>query len=481
MGTTDQEMNSRGEVVESPLHLHNSNSNNNNNKNSNIPFTSLGRQSSIYSLTLDEFQHTLCEGGKNFGSMNMDEFLNSIWTAEENQATGGGGGHAVVHNSNPPAISMSAGVNNNGDPTGSGEPGRGISKQTSLPRQGSLTLPEQLCRKTVDEVWSEIHNGRINKAKAAAEAAKSEGNSNSSRGNVRNADSTPRQPTFGEMTLEDFLVKAGVVREQQCGAAAAAAAAAPPLLPPQQQSQYGMYQSGGGAVAAGFLPRSIGSGGAVGNYQSVLPQTGGPMGESSGRNGGYAPQQPPPPPAAVYGGRVGNGIAGGGGYAPAPLVGPVSPVSSDGMVANVDAVGNQYGMDMSGLRSRKRIIDGPVEKVVERRQRRMIKNRESAARSRARKQVSVSTDGFGLFVVCVVIVVFRLYADHRELQAYTVELEAELNQLKDENKQLKQALVELERKRKQQYVEELRTKGQSKAQKARERLRLMRRNLSCPL
>ncbi|CAL1360625.1 unnamed protein product [Linum trigynum] len=449
MGTTDQEMNSHGEVVESPLHLHNSNSNNNNNninKNTNIPFTSLGRQSSIYSLTLDEFQHTLCEGGKNFGSMNMDEFLNSIWTAEENQAAGGTAGHTILHNSNP--APMSAGTPaSNGDPTGSGNPGRGISKQPSLPRQGSLTLPEQLCRKTVDEVWSEIHNGRMNKAAAAG---KSEGNSNSSRGNVRNADSTPRQPTFGEMTLEDFLVKAGVVREQQCGAAAAAA---PPLLPPQQQSQYGMYQSGGGAVAAGFLPRSIGSGGAVGNYQSVLPQTGGPIGESSGRNGGYTQQQPPPP-AAVYGGRVGNGVAGGGGYVPAPplsMVGPVSPVSSDGMVANVDAVGNQYGMDMSGLRSRKRIIDGPVEKVVERRQRRMIKNRESAARSRARKQ------------------------------AYTVELEAELNQLKDENKQLKQALVELERKRKQQYVEELRTKGQSKAQKARERLRLMRRNLSCPL
>ncbi|CAN0847004.1 Protein ABSCISIC ACID-INSENSITIVE 5 [Linum grandiflorum] len=85
-------------------------------------------------------------------------------------------------------------------------------------------------------------------------------------------------------------------------------------------------------------------------------------------------------------------------------------------------IGNPYGMDMGmgGHRGRKRVIDGSVEKVVERRQRRMIKNRESAARSRARKQ------------------------------AYTVELEAELNQLKEENSQLKQALVELQRKRKQQ-------------------------------
>ncbi|CAB4287199.1 unnamed protein product [Prunus armeniaca] len=98
---------------------------------------------------------------------------------------------------------------------------------------------------------------------------------------------------------------------------------------------------------------------------------------------------------------------------------------------------------MGGLRGRKRILDGPVEKVVERRQRRMIKNRESAARSRARKQ------------------------------AYTVELEAELNQLREENAHLKQALAELERKRKQQYFDEMQTRVQSRAQKAKEKLRII--------
>lgn len=92
----------------------------------------------------------------------------------------------------------------------------------------------------------------------------------------------------------------------------------------------------------------------------------------------------------------------------------------------------------------------------------MIKNRESAARSRARKQ------------------------------AYTVELEAELNQLKEENAQLKQALAELERKRNQQiscnlmelskeeYFDEVKTRAPTKAQGAKEKLKIMRRNLSCP-
>ncbi|XP_021996299.2 ABSCISIC ACID-INSENSITIVE 5-like protein 5 [Helianthus annuus] len=55
--------------------------------------------------------------------------------------------------------------------------------------------------------------------------------------------------------------------------------------------------------------------------------------------------------------------------------------------------------------------NGAIEKVVERRQRKTIKNRESAARSRARKQ------------------------------AYTMELEAEVSELKQKNQKLKRKQV----------------------------------------
>ncbi|ONK71249.1 uncharacterized protein A4U43_C04F6460 [Asparagus officinalis] len=60
---------------------------------------------------------------------------------------------------------------------------------------------------------------------------------------------------------------------------------------------------------------------------------------------------------------------------------------------------------------------------VERRQRRMIKNRESAARSRARKQ------------------------------AYTVELEGELNLLKEENARLREEERRAQTMRKQMIIE----------------------------
>ncbi|KAF9598765.1 hypothetical protein IFM89_031433 [Coptis chinensis] len=398
------------------------------------PMPYLGRQSSIYSLTLDEFQNTICgDNGKTFGSMNMDEFLTNIWTAEEHQA----------------AMEDDEGITSN--PNGSAE-NKSLTSQPGLHRQGSLTLPAPLCRKTVEEVWSEIH--REQQQQQQQQQQHHHHQQQHSQGNAS------RQPTFGEMTLEDFLVKAGVVRETM-GPLPSLNNAQPPAAPQPPPSQYGIYQSNntvvdpsygiGPVMSRGFSDhRSSANGvsGGVSSYQNY-PQAGGIVGETSSyvgngkRNGGF-------PPGVCFSGRMGNS----GGYAPTASMGmgsPVSPVSSDGMCTNtVENSTSQYGMDMGGMRGRKRIIDGPVEKVVERRQRRMIKNRESAARSRARKQ------------------------------AYTVELEAELNQLKEENARLKQAVAEIVKKRRQELQEEFKARPPSKAQRAVEKLRTIRRTMSSP-
>ncbi|KAK1300320.1 Protein ABSCISIC ACID-INSENSITIVE 5 [Acorus calamus] len=258
--------------------------------------TNLTRQSSIYSLTLDELQNAVCEPGKTFGSMNMDEFLTNIWSVEESQQT---------HPSNAPD-------DDDNRPN--------IDDGPLLLRQGSLSLPPPLSRKTVDEVWAEIHHP-------------------SDGPNYNHHHQHQRELTFGEMTLEDFLIRAGVVRGgYNCNNNNNGAA-------PPHQYGFPEFNFGGNC------------------YQ---------QGETSRSNGG-----------------------GGGGY----CFGPTSPVESDGLgggrVENcgVGMVGGSVGVEVvaagGGGRGRKRGGEGEggaVERVVERRQRRMIKNRESAARSRARKQ-----------------------------------------------------------------------------------------------
>ncbi|KAL5714920.1 hypothetical protein ACHQM5_016820 [Ranunculus cassubicifolius] len=77
-------------------------------------------------------------------------------------------------------------------------------------------------------------------------------------------------------------------------------------------------------------------------------------------------------------------------------------------------LGNNGGGDRAGGgRGKRRAVLEPIDKVAQQRQRRMIKNRESAARSRERKQ------------------------------AYTVELETLVSQLEEENARLQREQVSL--------------------------------------
>ncbi|KAL5546920.1 hypothetical protein UlMin_006607 [Ulmus minor] len=285
----------------------------------------LARQGSFYSLTLDEVQNQLGDLGKPLGSMNLDELLKSVWTAEANQGSG-------------------MGANNSGPQVNQG------ASASSLRQQESRTLFNDLSKKTVEEVWKDIqHNKNTDQEKKAQE----------------------RQPTLGEMTLEDFLEKAGVVAktppaQKNVGPALGADPVAPPqhdisqhihwmqyqLPSVQQPQQQRQHQINSMAV---FMP-----GGHV--VQQPLPDRGNPILDAAYPEGQMI-------------------------MSPSSLMGTLSDTQTPGRkrVAPVDV----------------------VEKTVERRQKRMIKNRESAARSRARRQ------------------------------AYTNELENKVSRLEEENEKLR--------------------------------------------
>ncbi|KAJ8505624.1 hypothetical protein OPV22_006510 [Ensete ventricosum] len=320
----------------------------------------LARQSSVYSLTFHELQSTLGGLGKDFGSMNMDELLKNIWTAEETQVM---------------AAAAAPGLD------------------AGLQRQGSLTLPRTLSQKTVDEVW----RGLVCLPKNPPAAAVSH---------------HQRQPTLGEMTLEEFLVRAGVVREQ------------PAALPQRldgDNSNNGNSNSnnnnnaisnvlfGDPPVANNASSLALGFTHASRNSRDVVLTN--PIANSSVTNLPMTATAEPSPFVVPHGavdlgnpqrnrggGLVGigdaglnNGLMSGaiGFGTPAGTVAVGSPANhlpsdalrkSGGDLSSVSPVPYAFG---GGLRGRK---PSAVEKVLERRQRRMIKNRESAARSRARKQ-----------------------------------------------------------------------------------------------
>ncbi|KAL5222891.1 hypothetical protein ABZP36_027604 [Zizania latifolia] len=350
----------------------------------------LARQSSILSLTLEELQNSLCEPGRNFGSMNMDEFVANIWNAEEFHAATGDFKAAIEEAKE--------------DGAGSGGGGGGAGGSGGLCRQGSFSLPPPMCQKTVEEVWAEINQGpeHTSVPVQAQQLVQPHGGSG---GNGVTANGG--QATFGEMTLEDFLVKAGVVGGSFSGQAAMADGMVHGPVNPMQQGQAG----------AMMFP--------VGPANSMYQV----MGDSIGYPGMAV--VPPPLPLPPQG-----------------AMAAVSPRSSDELSAMtptdmMNCMGNGM-MTENGTRKRAHREDGCTEKTVERHQRRMIKNRESAARSRAIKQV------------------------------HTVELEAELNYLKQENARLKDAEKTILLTKKQMLLEKMSEQSKEKmnAQGGVSRLRL---------
>uniref|UniRef100_A0A2P2JRX5 Uncharacterized protein MANES_10G080700 n=1 Tax=Rhizophora mucronata TaxID=61149 RepID=A0A2P2JRX5_RHIMU len=383
----------------------------------------LAREPSIYSLTFDEFQSNWGGLGKDFGSMNMDELLKNICTAEETQAM-----------------------------TNSICVGEGSVPGGNLQRQGSLTLPRTLSQKTVDEVWRDLIKENSTDAK------------NGSEGIVSNL--PQRQQTLGEMTLEEFLARAGVVKEdnQQFGRMNNAgffgelsrlsdSNNAGLVLGFQQPNQNGVLGTQAiensnklATSQPSNLPLNVGG---IRSSIQLLPQQ-----QHLHQHQAQQPQLPPQPPlfpkpaqaafaspmhlansaqlSSPRGSVVGlhtpmnNNVVQGGGMSMTGLgstvvtvaaKSPANQVSPD-MIAKRDADSSSPS-PVPNMFGRGRKANTALEKVVERRQRRMIKNRESAARSRARKQ------------------------------AYTIELEAEVAKLKELNSELQRKQAEMEMQNKQ--------------------------------
>ncbi|EYU36305.1 hypothetical protein MIMGU_mgv1a007419mg [Erythranthe guttata] len=358
----------------------------------NYPLT---RQHSVYSLTFDEFQSTVAGTTKDFGSMNMDELLRSIWSAEENQifgstsGVGGGGGGGGV----------------------GGDGGNGY-----LLRQGSLTLPRTLSQKTVDEVWRDMAKDYNNSNSNAGKDSVAGGTTGGSFGVPQG------QPTLGEITLEEFLFRAGVVKEDNTQFASAkpsnnsnnnnsssvSLGFFSELSRPVTNPGLDFGISNQIAMQSANLPLNVNGGRSstshhTVNKQQLLPKQAATLAYNTAPPMGI----PQLSTSMVQSGGVGIVSLGGNNTV---MTGSPS-LSSDGPTkSNTSSVSPVPYVFNGGLRGRKTAV---LEKVVERRQRRMIKNRESAARSRARKQ------------------------------AYTMELEAEIAKPQAENEELQKRQAEL--------------------------------------
>ncbi|ESQ53739.1 hypothetical protein EUTSA_v10025203mg [Eutrema salsugineum] len=393
----------------------------------------LTRQNSVFSLTFDEFQNSWGGGiGKDFGSMNMDELLKNIWTAEESHSMMGN--NTSFNNGNSGNAVMNCGNNDGGLSVGvGGEVSGGFYTGGSLQRQGSLTLPRTISQKRVDDVWKELMK---------------EDDTGNGVANGGTSGIPQRQQTLGEMTLEEFLVRAGVVREES---------------QPVDNFNGGFYgfgtNAGLGSARNGFgpnQPHDFSGNGAVVRPDLLTTQTR-PLQMQQ-------PQKVHQPQELIQKSEIpfakqntitfSNTVDADNRSQPATQCQEVKPSIlgiqdhpmnrnllqavdfKTGVTVAAVSPGSQMSPDLTPksamdaslspvpyMFGRVRKTGAVLEKVIERRQKRMIKNRESAARSRARKQ------------------------------AYTLELEAEVAQLKEMNEELQRKQVEIMEKQKKQLLE----------------------------
>lgn len=281
----------------------------------------MGRQGSLYGLTLNEVQNHL---GEPLQSMNLDEFLRTVFPAEANQ------GHGMVIEGFSPYASGS-----------------------DLQRQASIGVRHSMTKKTVDDVWRDIQQGRQKKGLSIEDRRLGH----------------ERQPTLGEMTLEDFLAKAGVGPEGSST---------------KHKDNVGLAGMANSVAGVQDFSQSTHWLNPYHHMQSMDQQ------QQVQQNvlEGYMPGRPIPQSLGIGAG---------------PMLESVYPDSQINISS--PTLGALSDSHMTGG---KQVVSGDItDKLVDRRQKRMIKNRESAARSRARKQ------------------------------AYTNELENKVSRLEEENKRLK--------------------------------------------
>eukprot|EP00250_Pteridium_aquilinum_P035531 c9594_g1_i1 orf=205-1473(+) len=326
----------------------------------NVAGATLTQQPSSFAVRFEEIQNSKNESGKNLESMNIDEFMKNIWMADESK-------------------------------TGVGTLVSSAAESSGFNRQDSLSLPPPLCNKTVEDVWGDIQR------QSAADLPKKQQQQQQQPQHEQQQKQHHQNPhlrpaPLGEMTLEDFLVRTGVVRED-------------PGTGPNTDESNKLYptvstasvsngfSSTMDAMVSGIQPDWMNYPAHPHQHQQLLQQA---EAVAAAKRGFQPPSLLHPAGSSMYDGVADSAVLGPDSFANSLTL---SPAFSD------------YSMQ-----SRKRFTsEVAVEKTMERRQKRMIKNRESAARSRARKQ------------------------------AYTVELEAEVTLLKEENARLKKQQVLLSR------------------------------------